>query len=328
MLWTICSVSNGFTRIEPLNNPAANALSLDIAQAVLSEISPGSRLVAIRLATGSYSNFTHIVTALDPINAEFSIVVRRYQAFGNYDRGQKAHREFAALEYACQNGIPAPHPLYLDDTGDLLGTPGIVTRYVPGKQIQSPVDPLPWARGLAETLARIHTVPVDIAPRGLLLDANNEATWFLHSGQIPDFMQAHPDGEHLWQHVHRGFPRLEPVPSTLVHVDYWPGNILWDGGRISAVVDWEEAALGDPAIDVAYCRMDILLRGFHKAADEFLHAYENAVGHRLKNLCFWELAAAARPMFSPQGWVDQSPAKERFAQFITGTMQKLPEYLI
>lgn len=303
-------------------------LPVKIVQTLLEEIFPGSQPITIRLAPGSYSNFTHIVTALEPGKAEFSVVVRRYQAFGHYDRGQKARREFAALECACQNGIHAPQPLYLDDTGDLLGIPGIVTCYVPGSQIESPDDPLPWARCLAETLARIHAVPVDIAPRSLLLDANKEATWFLHSEQIPEFMQNHPDGEGLWHNIKRAFPRLEPVPSTLVHVDYWPGNILWDGGRISAVVDWEEAALGDPAIDVAYCRMDILLRGFHKAADEFLHAYENAVGHRLKNLCFWELAAAARPMFSPQGWVDQSPAKERFAQFITGTMQKLPEYLI
>jgi aminoglycoside phosphotransferase (APT) family kinase protein len=299
-----------------MTNPDKNTLSTEIAQKLLKEISPGSQLIDIRLAPGSYSNFTHFVTARDSSRAEFCIVVRRYQAFGHYDRGQKARREFAALQCAARCGIPAPQPIYLDETGAVLGIPGIVTRYVPGAQIESPADPITWARSLAETLARIHAVPPDMAPRDLLLDANAEATWFLRSAKIPDFMQAHPEGERVWQAVQMGFPRLEPVPPTLVHVDYWPGNILWDSGQISAVVDWEEAALGDPAIDVAYCCMDIALKDLPGAAEEFLRAYEAAVGHPIANLGFWELAAAARPMFTPQGWVDQSPQKELFSGFI------------
>jgi aminoglycoside phosphotransferase (APT) family kinase protein len=275
-----------------MNNPDTQTLTFEIVQKLLNEISPGSQPIAIRPAPGSYSNFTHIVTVRDANRTEFSLVVRRYQAFGHYDRGQKARREYAALQYACQSGITAPQPLYLDETGAVLGIPGIVTRYVPGAQIESPTEPIAWARALAETLARIHAVSLDLAPRSLLLDANQEATWFLRPGSLPDFMCGHPEGERVWQAVRRGFSGLEPVPPTLVHVDYWPGNVLWDGDRISAVVDWEEAALGDPAIDVAYCRMDIALRGMPKAADEFLRAYESAVGRPLKNLGFWELAAA------------------------------------
>jgi aminoglycoside phosphotransferase (APT) family kinase protein len=293
-----------------------NALSHEVAQKLLDIIYPGSHLVAINLAPGSYCNFTHIVTAYGSSGDEFRIVVRRYQASGHYDRGQKARREFAALQCACQNGIPAPQPLYLDDTGDLLGIPGIVTPYVPGVQIESPTNVNAWARTLAEMLARIHAVPVDGTPRSLLLDANDEATWFLHSGKVPEFMQAHPDGERVWKTVKTSFPRLDPVPPSLVHVDYWPGNVLWEEDQISAVVDWEEAALGDPGIDVAYCRMDITLRGLFDAAGEFLRAYEAAAGHPVANLGFWELAAAARPMFAPQGWVDQSPQKEHFSRFI------------
>ncbi len=293
-----------------------NTLSQESVQKLLDILYPGSQALAIDLAPGSYSNFTHIVTARRAHGAEFRIVVRRYQAFGPYDRGQKARREFAALQCAYQNGIPAPQPLYLDDAGDLLGIPGIVTPYVAGAQVETPPDPIAWARALAEMLARIHAVPVDHTPRSLLLDANNEASWFVHSENVPEFMQAHPDGERVWQAVKTGLPRLEPVPPTLVHVDYWPGNILWEGDRISAVVDWEEAALGDPAIDVAYCRMDIILRGYFEAADEFLQAYEAAAGRPVQNLGLWELAAAARPMFLPQGWIDVSPQKEYFAQFI------------
>jgi Ser/Thr protein kinase RdoA (MazF antagonist) len=307
----------GVSKDKFVTDPDYNTLPTEIAQALLDIISLGSLPVAIRLATGSYSNFTHIITACDSGSKELCIVVKRYQAFGHYDRGQKARREFAALQCAFENGIPAPQPLYLDETGTVLGIPGIVTRYVSGAQNESPDDPVAWARALAETLVRIHTIPSDLAPRSLLLDANDEAAWFIHSDNTPEFMQAHPDGESVWKAVRRGFPRLEPVPPSLVHLDYWPGNILWEEGKVSAVVDWEEAAFGDPAIDVAYCRMDMLIRGLPQVADEFLAAYETAAGVSLPNLGFWELAAAARPMFLPQGWVDQSPQQENFSQFIT-----------
>jgi len=126
----------------------------------------------------------------------------------------------------------------------------------------------------------------------------------------------------VWQTAHDLWPGILQVPAGLVHIDYWSGNILWDAGRIMAILDWEEAAYGDPGIDVAYCRMDMFLSGMGEAADEFLSAYETEVGRPVANLGFWELAAAARPMFSPEGWITESPAKERFSQFIADARRR------
>jgi aminoglycoside phosphotransferase (APT) family kinase protein len=113
---------------------------------------------------------------------------------------------------------------------------------------------------------------------------------------------------------------MHKTPPSIVHIDYWSGNILWEADQISAVVDWEEAAYGNPGIDVAYCRMDMILLGMQAAADEFLQAYEAETGKPVSNLKLWELAAAVRPMFSPEGWISESPAKERFAWFIEQTI--------
>jgi aminoglycoside phosphotransferase (APT) family kinase protein len=244
------------------------------------------------------------------------MVIRRYAVFGSYDRGQKAHREFKALELAQRHGIPVPEPLYLDDTGQLLGTPGIVTRFVPGDLVSAPPDPARRARSLATMLARIHSVPCDAAARTFLLDADAEASWFLRTGSAPDYMRAHPDGVSAWQTIHDLWPNREPAPAGLVHIDYWSGNVLWGAGRIVAVVDWEEAAHGEPGIDVAYCRMDMVLCGLAEAADEFLRAYQAETGRPVPNLGLWELAAGARPMFHGAGWIDQSPSRERFRQFL------------
>ena len=126
----------------------------------------------------------------------------------------------------------------------------------------------------------------------------------------------------MWRTVRDRLPGLRLASPALVHIDYWPGNILWDRGRITAVVDWEEAAYGDPGIDVAYCRMEMVLEGMGQAADEFLAVYEAEMGH-VANLGFWELTAAARPMADPVGWVSESPEKKRFRQFIADAKKRL-----
>jgi aminoglycoside phosphotransferase (APT) family kinase protein len=38
---------------------------------------------------------------------------------------------------------------------------------------------------------------------------------------------------------------------VLLHGDFWPGNALWRDGALVAILDWEDAAIGDPLADVA-----------------------------------------------------------------------------
>jgi aminoglycoside phosphotransferase (APT) family kinase protein len=285
----------------------------------LDVIAPGRALVAIHSFPYSLSNLTHLIDVRSADGLVFRLVTRRYAIFGSYDRGEKACREFKTLELLQKHQIPVPQPLYLDEQGELLGTPGIVTAYVSGQQIESPPDPLAWARTLAMMLVRIHSIPCDAEARSYLLDANSEAAWFLRSGSVPDFMNVAPNGAAVWQAAHDLFPNLVQEEPALVHVDYWPGNVLWDRDRITAVLDWEEAAYGDPGIDVAYCRMHMFLSGMGQAAEEFLSAYRASSGRQVANLGFWELAAAARPMFAPEVWaIGESPKAERFRQFIRG----------
>lgn len=288
----------------------------ETAAAVLNRIAPGSKLRSIDNLPGSYSNYTHLVTAILTDGSIARYVIRRYKVFGDYDRGQKAVREFRTLEYMARAGVPVPPPLMLDDTGELLGSPGIVTAFVRGRQIDRPDAPESWARELGEVLARIHSVHVDESARAILLDANAEVTWFIRAETVPDFMAVHPEGPRVWELVKSRYPERKPAPPGPVHVDYWSGNLLWDGGAISAVVDWEEAAWGEPEIDLAYLRMDLALSGMGAAWPGVLEAYERTLGRPAENLALWELAAAARPMFSPEGWVSESPGKERFRWFI------------
>ena len=307
-------------------NPVA-PLSQEVVQDLLKEIASGSHLLSFSLLPGSFSNSTYIVKARLANGSDFKFVVRRYAVFGDYDRGEKARREFKTFEYLHQYGIPAPEPLHLDDKGTLLGTPGIVTRFVPGRLMMStPANPLDWARKLAVTLAKIHSIPCGADAQSFLLDANAEATWFLKSDTAPGYMQTYQGGVEVWKVLHDAFPSLRTMPSGLVHIDYWSGNILWHKNQISAVLDWEEAAYGDPVIDVAYARMNMVLMGLNQAADDFLQIYESEMGCKVENLGFWELAAAVRPMIDPEEWKvadTDGLDKNIFQQFMTEARKKV-----
>ena len=89
------------------------------------------------------------------------------------------------------------------------------------------------------------------------------------------------------------------------------------------MLDWEEAAYGDPAIDVAYARMNMFLMNLPEAADEFLRVYESETGGKIENLGFWELAASVRPMIDPIDWkVDPTTGMSILLQFIESAKQR------
>jgi Ser/Thr protein kinase RdoA (MazF antagonist) len=164
---------------------------------------------------------------------------------------------------------------------------------------------------------------LDESARSFLLKANSEATWFLNQPGPPEYLLAFPGGVELWKTLYDIYPCLKPVSPALVHIDYWSGNILWNEGEISAVLDWEEAACGDPVIDVAYARMNIVLMGLPETAEEFLAVYEAETGRKAGNLGLWELAAAVRPISAPVDWeLDRPEIHARLLEFIEAAKRR------
>jgi aminoglycoside phosphotransferase (APT) family kinase protein len=308
-----------------VENPGIENLSEQNAHKLLDILGPGSKLASITIPDGSFSNFTHVLQAQLKDGNVYQVVVRRYRVFGNYDRGEKARREFKTFELLNHYQIPGPQALLLDESGDTLGSPGIVVSFVPGHLKMDKIsNPMDWACKLAYTLARIHSIPCGEGEQSFLLKGNAEATWFLNSERPPAYMQEYPGGTELWQILHDRFPRLQTILPVLLHLDYWSGNILWHENEISAVIDWEEAAYGDPGVDVGYALMNMILMDLPEAANEFLRVYETETGHPVSNLGFWELAAAVRPMTDPQDWkIDRSPGKDIFQKFIEQAKQKI-----
>ena len=278
-------------------------MRFDLARArlVMDAVAPGSRLISITPATAAFTNAVHVLDTVSSSGQRRNFVVKRMTYEPDPER---AAADFCGLRIARRHGIPAPEPVLLDSTGEVLGTPGIVTTFVPGRQIANPEDPVKWARDLADLLLRIHDVSPDANERQGIYDGNDLGLYFL-SGHWPEAMSGHPLSDTIYSAIRELRFGIRKVPPVFLHMDYWPGNVLWLDGRVSAVLDWDAAAYGDPALDVGYFRMNMYLRGIKEAADVFLEHYEAARGPVL-NLGFWELARAAGPLPDPAAWIPSS----------------------
>ncbi len=81
--------------------------------------------------------------------------------------------------------------------------------------------------------------------------------------------------------LRRDKPR--PLRLSLVHGDFNPVNFLYQDGRVSAVIDWENARIGDPREDLGWMQtMDILsntqVLQYPKAKGGFLAYYNELTG--------------------------------------------------
>lgn len=92
------------------------------------------------------------------------------------------------------------------------------------------------------------------------------------------------------------WPPAQKNKSTVLHGDFWPGNLLWSQGEIAAVIDWEDAGVGDPLADLANARLEILMFFGMEAMQEFTDHYSIRMESLdYTNLPYWDLSAALRP---------------------------------
>jgi aminoglycoside phosphotransferase (APT) family kinase protein len=84
-------------------------------------------------------------------------------------------------------------------------------------------------------------------------------------------------------------PRV-PQPPVVVHGDTGPGNFLFEAGRVTAIIDWELAHLGDPMEDLAWLSLRAAQEGWpdfaaslrqYAAASRWPVEYERISYHRV-----------------------------------------------
>ena len=240
------------------------------------------------------------------------LLMRREPESGVVDTARDV--EYALLRVLGTTGLPVAGVHALDD-GTRLGRGAMIVDRLSGRAHRGVLrdkDPLglgedarlALARSLPELLGEVHAL--DVAELGLI-------------GALPD-PTADPAADELQRWVGElDAVELEPHPALraavtwlrqhqppppsrvcLVHGDFRPANILVDGARVAALLDWELAHLGDSHDDLGWYTCSIYRRehfipGRWEQRD-FLQRWAEVTGTEVDDdrLHFWQVMSTFR----------------------------------
>lgn len=129
-----------------------------------------------------------------------------------------------------------------------------------GRPTLTPPDVGVWVRGLAQALAAVHRLD------GAAIEGVYGRWHDPHAVQPPRWSRQ----QAAWARLIEASRDSEPMGEmVLLHRDYHPGNVLWEGGEVSGIVDWPNACRGVAGLDVGHCRRDIATTHGTKTAEAF-----------------------------------------------------------
>ncbi len=307
-------------RLLPPYRAAKNEDVVDLLTRYFVAEQPGATVSAVRRVGGGASKeqFFFTLTTPDGNAEQFVLRMDPREAITETDR----RREFEILE-AIRSTVPAPRPRWLDADGAHFGQPAVIMDVVRG--VTKPSDAGIKVSGLgtflgADLRAKLRDQFLDylVAIHGF--DWRNA---HLPSYEIPD---ADPKQAARWTFNYwRDLWRVDegetrPIMAlaeqwladnqpdtgdlTMTHGDYRTGNYLFDEdtGKITALLDWELARVGDFHEDLGWTLMQIFgcwEDGKFRASDlfgreEFITEYERRSGRTVnrETLHYYDVMAS------------------------------------
>lgn len=155
----------------------------------------------------------------------------------------------------------------------------VVTLAMPGERLSAlagdnaGMESMPYLYEYGRTLAKLHRTKGDFSP---VKDRR-----FFH---LPERERLAGAGlEDTWRWLSENRPRQERI--GFCHGDFHYANLLWEKGRLSAILDFELAGLGDRDFDLAWaliCRPGQRFLNTRQEIERFLE------GYRSLEACRWE----------------------------------------
>jgi aminoglycoside phosphotransferase (APT) family kinase protein len=197
--------------------------------------------------------------------------------------------EYELLRILKSLGLPVSSPVYLDAHHKIINSQTLVLEYLQGEVDFGPKNQPTREREIAKTLTQIHNVDLQEISQ---IAIPHLSTSFLGlcrgSSKCPDDQL----GETLIRdQLKRHWPPKITNQPVLLHGDLWNGNILWQGKEISGVIDWEDAWIGEPLLDLAGARLDLACIFGMESADAFTCEYLNRRRIDVFSLPVWDLVA-------------------------------------
>jgi aminoglycoside phosphotransferase (APT) family kinase protein len=242
-----------------------------------------------------------------------------FQVFPEYDMGL----QFRTLELLARTDVPVPRARWLEERdASVLGAPFYVMEQVHGRvpPDHPPYHVTGWVTELApeeraalwwggiECMARIHRLDYRAAGFGFLerpelgeTALDQQLAYYAAYFRWAAAGREQPTAQAAlaWLQKHR--PAGEP--TVLSWGDSRIGNIVFDGTRPAAVLDWEMVGLGSPEMDLAW---QVFLDKHHSAGvgqprlpgfpsyEATVERYQERTGFTVRNLHYYEVFAGFR----------------------------------
>ncbi len=170
--------------------------------------------------------------------------------------------------------VPVPRVRWLDNSGEVLGTPFFLMDHVDGIV---PPDVMPYTFGgnwffdapaekqrelqdaTIEVLAKLHSIPNAESTFSFLADGTDDPALRQHFNWLKSWYEFAVPGigrspllERSFAWLEANWPETADTETVLLWGDARVGNVLYQDFRPVAVLDWEMTTLGPRELDVAW----------------------------------------------------------------------------
>lgn len=294
-------------------------LDRDTVGVLAEHISPDSSVISVwPLEGGVSANMFAIELKTADGNAR-KVVVRQHGAADWKELVDNVTAiEFQLLKTLYGYGIKVPEPLYIDNSGTVLPSPFFVSKYVEGSSEISSSQLAGCLQQMATFLSELHgldTHAIDLPNLPMIEDPVKGALQYLP--QVSQDKQPLAIIEKM---------SLDTKRLCLLHGDFWPGNLLWSNGNLVAVVDWEDATLGNPMSDLACGRVELFVKYGAEAMGLFTECY-GLDDVNSPDLLVWEIYSASAALATLSNWGLPEDVEERrrvmTRQFLDSALARL-----
>jgi aminoglycoside phosphotransferase (APT) family kinase protein len=237
---------------------AADALTPELVTPLLqARLDDRLRCTAVSGGVLGNGQETWFVDAEAPGGAIRKLVIRRSAAGGTQEDTDRS-LEFALLDLLRARDFPVPAVHWVETEPSALERPYFVMDRLAGRAPgrTTPEERRAIAGQIGTWLARLHAVEPAAAPPQLPRHQDTAAATRAELARWRDrYLEVRPGPVPLlgallaW--LEAEVPAA-PLPERLLWGDPGPHNVLVEGDRVTAILDWEQAHLGHPLEDLGY----------------------------------------------------------------------------
>ena len=290
------------------NNGLSNKFISYYSSLVDKEIS----LLSFERIFGGASRETYKIRIKDQFNNEEKLILRRTQESSLIETSQST--EYLAYSAYQDTSVPVPLMIDINEDQEILGAPFMLMQQLDGVAA-SPFTPNVYSPHEQKLGEQFWSILGEIAKKDIADDFINQ---FDNAESIPcwkkeldkwvgvireDSISVEPILEAGIRKLYGSEPK-ESEKKSLVHGDYRNGNFLFLEDRITGILDWEMAHIGEPLEDLAWALSPIWSwqdqekPAYLIARQEALSIWEKASGLTIdeNDLKWWELFACVKGM--------------------------------